>query len=120
MGLISNEVAPVILAPGQIFYLSDIRPGTYEFVQYNEFTKDLMEAWRPDNGRLKKIILAKCIEGSKFTVGKVVELFPGDLGIPGFAYDARPCSLHFTQEAATAAAGTFHKWWNNPAEQKSV
>lgn len=38
--------------------------------------------------------------------------FLGDLGVPGYAYDDRPCLLHFTREEAEAALPAYNKWFN--------
>lgn len=34
-----------------------------------------------------------------------------DLGVPGYAYDDRPCQVHSTREAAEKAAQEHYDWW---------
>lgn len=51
----------------------------------------------------------------KYSVGREDYIFPGDLGVPGFAYDDRKCSLFRSKIAANAHAGVYAEWLNkNP------
>jgi len=45
-----------------------------------------------------------------YFIGKEIDLFPRDLGLPGLAYDDRPCGLFRSKLAADAATGRYMKW----------
>lgn len=47
-----------------------------------------------------------------FYIGKEDYLFLGDLGVPGYAYDDRPCSLFNNKLSAHAHGGKYFKWLN--------
>jgi hypothetical protein len=54
-----------------------------------------------------------CTDSDKcysFCVGREDYIFPGDLGVPGFAYDDRKCSLFRSKKAADVHAGVYSKW----------
>lgn len=59
---------------------------------------------------LVKVFVDDGLYGSK---GRVTEIFPGDMGVPGFAYDNRPCSLFRTKQAADAHKGKYVEWLDN-------
>lgn len=45
-----------------------------------------------------------------YSKGRESYIFPGDLGVPGFAYDDRKCSLFRSKKAANAHAGVYAEW----------
>ena len=56
-------------------------------------------------------VKAFCVASDwEFRVGKVVDLFPGDLGVPGYNYDNRPCCVFLDKESAQAELGAYFKW----------
>jgi hypothetical protein len=71
------------------------------------------------NGGIEKVKVL-CTDSDKcysFCVGREDYIFPGDLGVPGFAYDDRKCSLFRSKKAANAHAGVYSKWLDrNPVE----
>lgn len=72
-------------------------------------TGEVIEGITAPNGTHKfkvKVLNA----GWEFMVGREHELFPGDLGMPGYTYDDRPCSLFCSREAAKAADGKYLDW----------
>lgn len=54
-----------------------------------------------------------CFESeSSWAVGREDYIFLGDLGVPGHAYDDRPCSLFSSKLAAKANDGKYWEWLN--------
>lgn len=47
-------------------------------------------------------------------------IFPGDLGMPGFARDDRPCVLFRSKAAAEAAGDVYDKWLDSRTEESST
>lgn len=45
-----------------------------------------------------------------YTVGREDYIFPGDLGVPGFTYDDRKCSLFRSKIAANTHDGVYAEW----------
>lgn len=68
------------------------------------------------------VFRAKVISAGEqdYYIGKEIDLFPRDLGLPGYAYDNRPCGLFRSRLAADAATGRYFKWLDYRADQKSV
>lgn len=52
------------------------------------------------------------ITDSKYqsTIGREEYIFPGDLGVPGIAYDDRKCSLFRSKKAADMHDGVYAAW----------
>ncbi len=48
------------------------------------------------------------LEGKK--KGKVFEMFPGDMGLFGYAYDDRPCIAGLTKESVKGKDDEYIKW----------
>lgn len=58
-------------------------------------------------------LLVHCFEAeSSWAVGREDYIFLGDLGVPGHAYDDRPCSLFSSKLAAKANDGNYWEWLN--------
>lgn len=57
-----------------------------------------------------KVLVTDTDSDYKFFVGREDYIFPGDLGIPGYAYDDRKCSLFRSKKAANAHAGVYASW----------
>lgn len=56
-------------------------------------------------------VKVQCIASSHdFYVGRDDYIYLGDLGVPGHAYDNRPCSLFSSRMAAVAHGRTYWDW----------
>lgn len=67
------------------------------------------------NGGIEKVKVLITDSDGGYSTGRESYIFPGDLGVPGFAYDDRKCSLFRSKKAANAHAGVYAEWLNrNP------
>lgn len=53
----------------------------------------------------------------QFPEGDVRTRSLGDLGVTGFSYDDRPCTLATTEEASDIAATQYWLWWENTRDE---
>lgn len=73
-----------------------------------------------DIGHLRKLrvlCIASTSPHAAWAVGKESDIFLGDLGVPGHAYDNRPCCLFRSKLAAVASAGVYWAWWANESRR---
>ena len=89
---------PMDLSIGRIVYTCDA---------FSSCTYVIVGEPETDPWKLK----VHCINSDHdFYIGRDTEIFLGDLGVQGYAYDNRPCSLFTSKEAAVAHAGKYYEW----------
>lgn len=62
------------------------------------------------NSGIEKVKVLILDSNYDYSIGREDYIFPGDLGVPGFAYDDRKCSLFRSKKAADAHAGVYAEW----------
>lgn len=80
---------------------------TCEFFSGNSLT--VVSPLEVKNGIEKLKVLVTDSE-YQWAIGREEYIFPGDLGVPGFAYDDRKCSLFRSKKAANNHAGVYAAW----------
>ena len=81
---------------GSQFWINDIIHGLSKVVVVEELS-----------GEIQKF-KAYVSEGPK--AGRVIDLFPGDMGLIGHAYDDRPCIAGLTKESVMGKDNEYLAW----------
>lgn len=90
------------IIPGETMYVCEAFGG-YTFKVLELTNRNGIEI-------LRAKVLDTTSDVGKFWIGKERDFFPGDLGVPGYAYDNRPCSLFTTKAAAKAHGRSYWDW----------
>ena len=64
------------------------------------------------NSGIEKVKVLILDSNYGYSIGREDYIFPADLGVPGFSYDDRKCSLFRSKIAANAHAGVYAGWLN--------
>lgn len=91
---------PVSLAIGEVVHVCQMF-GNRSFVVTGEVD---------NTGGLNKLPVKCFAADHDFYIGRHDFIFLGDLGVPGYAYDDRPCSLFSSKMAAVAHGDSYEKW----------
>lgn len=97
---VSVKTKPFTFQPGDIVY-------TCEF--FSSQTLKVLAPLEVNNG-IEKVKVLILDSSYAYSIGREDYIFPGDLGVPGFVYDDRKCSLFRSKKAADAHAGVYSKW----------
>lgn len=62
------------------------------------------------NSGIEKVKVLILDSNYGYSIGREDYIFPADLGVPGFAYDDRKCSLFRSKKAADAHTGVYAAW----------
>lgn len=90
---------------GSQFWINDIIHGLSKVVVVEELS-----------GEIPKF-KAYVSEGGK--VGRVIDLFPGDMGLTGHAYDDRPCIAGLTKESVATKDSEYMSWLGKSYQNKN-
>ena len=95
------------LNPGDVFWINDHAWGITKSVVL--VSRPYWKAWETGLHATKGTWWIDM----QFSDGSVRTRSLGDIGVTGFTYDDRPCTLATTEEGSDIAATQYGLWWEN-------